>query len=61
MHGAMHRANGSVRAIEGIREVLDCRLDLEGKLDTIIRGMVYPDTGVERLSADVTYEQIKST
>ena len=46
VHGAHHRANGNVRTIEGIREVLDCRLELEERCDSIIRGMAYPDTGI---------------
>ena len=29
IHGANHRANGNMRPIEGIRDVLDCRLELE--------------------------------
>ena len=28
VHGAMHRANGNIRSIEGIRDVLNCRLEL---------------------------------
>ena len=43
VHGANHRANGNLRPIEGIRDVLDCRLELEAKCDCIIRGMAYPD------------------
>ena len=39
VHGANHRANGNLRPIEGIREVLDCRLELEELCDQIIRGM----------------------
>ena len=31
VHGYLHRANGSLRPIEGIRDVLDCRLELENK------------------------------
>lgn len=46
VHGAYHRANGNLRPIEGIRDVLDCRLDLEQRCDSIIRGMAYPDTGI---------------
>lgn len=45
VHGANHRANGLLRPIEGIREVLECRLELEKKTRRIIRGMAYPDSG----------------
>ena len=60
VHGEMHRAEGTMRPIEGIRDVLNCRLELEAKFGRIIRGMAYPDSGVTRLSYGVTYEKIKS-
>jgi peptidoglycan/xylan/chitin deacetylase (PgdA/CDA1 family) len=59
VHGANHRANGNMRVIEGIRDVLDCRLELEEKCDRIIRGMAYPDTGINQMGNFVSYEQIK--
>lgn len=60
VHGAFHRANGNVRPIEGIREVLACRLELEEKCDAIIRGMAYPDTGINQMGSFGTYAQIKN-
>lgn len=59
IHGANHRANGNLRAIEGIRDVLDCRLELEERCDCIIRGMAYPDTGITLMGNFGNYEQIK--
>ena len=59
VHGANHRANGNTRPIEGIRDVLDCRLELEEKCDRIIRGMAYPDSGITRMDNFGSYEQIK--
>ena len=59
VHGANHRANGNIRVIEGIRDVLDCRLELEKKCNRIIRGMAYPDTGITQMGNFVRYEQIK--
>ncbi len=59
VHGAEHRANGNTRPIEGIRDVLDCRLELEAKCDRIIRGMAYPDSGITLMGSFGTYEQIK--
>ena len=59
VHGSLHRANGNLRTIEGIRDVLDCRLELEEKCDCIIRGMAYPDTGITQMGNFTTYEQIK--
>ena len=60
IHGAHHRANGSLRPIEGIREVLDCRLALEEKCGQIIRGMAYPDTGISLICNGTSYEKIKN-
>ncbi len=59
VHGAFHRANGNIRPIEGIIDVLDCRLELEAKCDSIIRGMAYPDTGITLMGSFGTYEMIK--
>ncbi len=59
VHGANHRANGNMRAIEGIRDVLDCRLELEEKCDSIIRGMAYPDTGIVQMGNFGNYEMVK--
>lgn len=59
VHGANHRANGNMRPIEGIIDVLDCRLELEEKCDSIIRGMAYPDTGIVQMGNFGTYEMVK--
>lgn len=60
VHGAYHRASGNVRAIEGIRDMLDCRLELEERCGTIIRGMAYPDTGINQMSPFISYDKIKN-
>lgn len=60
VHGANHRANGNLRAINGIRDVLDCRLELEELCGQIIRGMAYPDTGITQMGNFITYNQIKN-
>ncbi len=60
IHGLNHRANGNLRPIEGIRDVLDCRLELEERCDRIIRGMAYPDTGITLMGNFTTYEKIKN-
>lgn len=59
VHGAMHIANGTLRPAEGIKEVLDCRVELEKKYNRIIRGMAYPDSGITRFANGVTYEDVK--
>jgi len=60
VHGYLHRANSLIRPIEGIREVFDCRLELENTFGIIIRGMAYPDTGPNKFSNSATYEKITS-
>lgn len=60
VHGALHRAEGSQRPIEGIKDILDCRLDLEKRFGIIVRGMAYPDTGISYFANGATYEKIKS-
>ena len=59
VHGEYHRANGNLRPIEGIRDVLNCRLELEEKCNRIIRGMAYPDSGITRMSVLTDYKEIK--
>ena len=59
IHGANHRANGNMRPIEGIRDVLDCRLALEAKCDRIIRGMAYPDSGITQMGNFGNYDMVK--
>ena len=60
VHGADHRALGVVRAIEGIRDVLDCRIELEQRYGMIIRGMAYPDTGITKFSNGADYATVKN-
>ncbi len=60
VHGSMHRALGNVSAIEGIRDVLECRLELEKKTGKIIKGMAYPDTGITVFVNNASYENIKN-
>ncbi len=59
VHGLNHRASGTLRTIEGIKDVLDCRLELESKYNTIIRGMAYPDTGITRFQPGTDYDCVK--
>lgn len=59
VHGYMHRAEGLVRPVEGIRDVLECRLEFERKYGRIIRGVAYPDSGISRYCNGASYESIK--
>lgn len=60
VHGEFHRATGHLRPIEGIRDVLNCRIELEEKCDRIIRGMAYPDSGIRSFGNFGNYEQVKN-
>ena len=59
-HGYDHRSQLKIRPIEGIRELLDCRLILEKALGTIIKGFAYPDTSVKSITDPDLYKRIKS-
>ena len=58
VHGAYHKANGNIRVVEGIKDVLDCRISLENTFDTIVRGMAYPDTGIRHLHNNTKVKHI---
>ena len=60
VHGALHRANGLISAQDGIKDVLDCRLELESRFGRIIRGMAYPDTGITKFHNGTTNEIVKN-
>ena len=60
LHGYYHSAPGRVRAVSGIKDVLDNRVEMEKKYGRIIRGMAYPDSGTNVLEHGMTYERIKS-
>lgn len=60
VHGKYHKANGVSSAIDGIRDVLLCREELENALDTIIRGMAYPDTGILSFANGTDYNKVKA-
>ena len=60
VHGELHCANGSASPLNGIKDVLNCRMGLEQKFGTIVRGMAYPDSGISRFDNGTTYEQVKN-
>ncbi|MBQ7337111.1 MAG: polysaccharide deacetylase family protein [Clostridia bacterium] len=59
IHGAYHRAQGALRPIEGIHDVLMCRTELERRYGRIIRGMAYPDSGIRRFFNGADYDTVK--
>lgn len=60
VHGKFHRAPGILSPLEGVSDVLDCRRELEDKLDMIIRGMAYPNSGIRTILPVANYATIKS-
>lgn len=59
VHGEFHRAPGKQRPIDGIRDVLNCRLNLEQQFGIIIRGMAYPDSGITAFANNADYAEIR--
>ena len=59
VHGYMHRASGALPPLDLIQEVLNDRLSLEKEFGGIIRGMAYPDTGINRIHTGSSYESIR--
>jgi len=59
LHGQHHKANGKLRSIEGIQEILNCRLAIEKEFGIIVRGLAYPDSGINHLCNGTTLESIK--
>ena len=59
VHGKYHRASGKQLPIDGIRDVLECRTELENDFGMIIRGMAYPDSGIRCFENGAEYSNIK--
>ncbi len=59
VHCARHRAPGHQRAIEGIQDVMENRLELERILGSIVRGMAYPNSGIRRMESGVSYDTVR--
>lgn len=57
-HGEYHKANGVIRLVEGIQDVINCRRGLEDKFGMIIRGMAYPDSGIRIFHNQTTMSDI---
>ena len=59
IHTAHHLANGLQNTADGIKEVLDCRVNLENAFNIIVRGMAYPDSGIRRFRNGMDYSDVK--
>ena len=60
VHGFEHRAQDTLRPIEGIRDILDCRLTLETTFGRIIRGMAFADRSLKRYDWPEVYDRVIS-
>ncbi|MBR5308263.1 MAG: polysaccharide deacetylase family protein [Clostridia bacterium] len=58
-HGYNHRAQNKIRSLEGVREIVDCRVALEKALGIIIRGFAYPDSIPKKSTEPNNFERIK--
>ena len=59
-HGYEHRAQGMIRPVEGVRDVLDSRLWLEKEFGIIVRGMAQADRSVNRFRTPDRYDAMES-
>ena len=60
VHGEYHVAPGNAKSVEGIRDILNCRVGLENEFGMIVRGMAYPDTGVSRFHNQTTLADVET-
>ena len=58
-HGFEHTAPGMLRPFEGIQEYLYDRLAIEEKLDRVVRGLAYPNSGITHMGNGANYENIR--
>jgi peptidoglycan/xylan/chitin deacetylase (PgdA/CDA1 family) len=60
LHGRIHRAPCLARPIDTIRDVLECKEELERRFERIIRGYAYPDSGITKFINGMQYSDIKA-
>ena len=60
VHCANHKQPGMTILADGIREVIDCRVELEKMFGGIIKGMAYPNSGIRIFENGATYNDVKS-
>lgn len=59
-HGYQHWSLCSHRPLEGIRDLLRCRMELESLFGGFVRGLAFPDNGVSRFDNGSDLESLKS-
>lgn len=60
VHTAHHKAPGTIDLIDGIKEVLECRVMLERMFGAIIKGMAYPNSGILLFENGYGYKDVKN-
>jgi len=59
VHGKEHRAPGRISPQATVRDIYECRKELEDKFGIIVRGMAYPDSGIRKMTDGNSYESIR--
>lgn len=59
IHGKHHLAPGSSSTLVGLRDALDCRVEMERELGVLVRGMAYPNSGVTRFTGGSDYDTVR--
>ncbi len=59
VHGKLHIAPANPIPSVAIKDILDCRIEMENAFGIIVRGMAYPDTGIRIMSNGNSYDNIK--
>ena len=60
VHGKQHLAPGIASPVIAIRDVLECRDEMEREFGMIIRGMAYPDSGITKMHTGNDYATVRS-
>ena len=60
VHGKQHIAPGIAAPVIVIRDVLECRSEMEKEFGMIIRGMAYPDSGITKMHSGNDYATVRS-
>lgn len=59
-HGFYHRAQDTLRPVEAICDLLDCKRYFEKEFGVIVRGMAFPDRSVNKFIKPEEYKKLKS-
>ena len=59
VHGKHHMAPGIANSTLAIKDILDCRIEMENTFGMIVRGLAYPDSGITKIHTGNSYETIR--